>query len=269
VRRAAAALLLAAGLATAAPAGLIRDRIYPADQGWPDEPAWIAPAPQAVRYATADGLTLSSWYWPGDSKRLLIFFHGNAGNQTIAAHYVEPLRAGGDALLVASYRGYGGNPGKPSEAGLFADGAAILAQAHALGFTDDRIVLVGYSLGAAVALHLGTQEKVAGVITIGAFTTLPAVAPKAVGFLIPDRYDNVASIARLQAPVVLFHGSQDDVVPYKLGQTLYAAARVPKRFVTMNGAPHRVPMEMLAPYLLKAADAIRAGDLQKLDFADR
>jgi esterase/lipase len=247
-----------------ADAGPIRDRIYQADKGWPAPPAWTGTPPSPASFRTADGLALSGYYWPGTSGRIILYFHGNAGNQTDAAHYAEPLAGKGDALLIASYRGYGGNPGKPDEAGLFADGRAALAEARRLGFADDHIYLFGYSLGAAVALQLAAETKVGGIVTLGAFTSLAAAAPKGTGWLMPDRYDNIAAITRITSPILLFHSKEDEVIPYASGAKLYAAAHAPKQFGTIRRSPHRTDMNAVAPVVTRAVAAMASGEFASL-----
>jgi fermentation-respiration switch protein FrsA (DUF1100 family) len=247
-----------------ADAGPIRDRIYQIDKGWPAPPAWTGAPPSPASFRTADELTLSGYYWPGTSGRIIIFFHGNAGNQTDAAHYAEPLAGKGDALLIASYRGYGGNPGKPDEAGLFADGRAVLAEARRRGFADDHIYLFGYSLGAAVALQLAAETKVGGVVTLGAFTSLAAAAPKGTGWLLPDKYDNVSAIGRITSPILLFHSKEDEVIPYALGAKLYAAAHEPRQFGTIRRSPHRTDMTIVAPVAARAVAAMASGEFAGL-----
>ncbi|MBV8687002.1 MAG: alpha/beta hydrolase [Alphaproteobacteria bacterium] len=265
-------LLLTAAILVAIPAGgatgPIRDRLFPVDQGWPEPGAWKGPAPAQIAFRTGDGRELHSWLWRGRSDRLIVFFHGNGGNQTIAAHWIEPLAAGGDTVLVASYAGYGGNPGKPSEKMLVADGEAALDYAKGLGFSPEQTVLVGYSLGAAVALELASRREVAGVVTIGAFTSLRDLVPGAVRWMVTDRFDNVAAVKSLTVPVVLFQGDSDEVVPYRQGCRLYLSASGAKRFVTMRGTPHRPDMERLAPYLQRAAAALRERRIEAIDFAD-
>lgn len=259
-------------LAPLAPArgGPIRDRMYRPDTNWSDPGPWTGAAPEAIRFETEDGLTLGSWFWPGRRDRLLIFFHGNAGNQTYTAHYLEPLVVpGGPSVMVGSYRGYGGNPGAPGQKGLMADARAALAEAAARGFAPDQIVVIGWSLGGAVALGLAAEAPLAGVVTIGTFTRMTDMAPAiARPFMGADRWDSLAALGKVEEPVIFFHGDRDEVVPYRMGQQLFDAAPGPKRFVTAEGGGHRIPMGALAPFLLRSADAIFERRLDLIDFAD-
>nr|MDQ3075406.1 alpha/beta hydrolase [Pseudomonadota bacterium] len=139
--------LLFAAFALAGCAGLIRDRIYKPVPIAQTPVTFVGEAPKTVLVTNADGLRLQGYYWsaaPGNDT-LLVYFHGNGFNQLVGARRAQPLTAGGHGVLVASYRGYGGNPGKPSEQGLFTDAEAWMAKARELA-PDSRLYLFGHSL---------------------------------------------------------------------------------------------------------------------------
>ncbi len=207
------------------------------------------PAPEQITVRTDDGLDLVGFRWPATTPDhdTLIFFHGNAGNRYDAALMVAPLRRPDTEIIVASYRGYGGNPGRPSEAGLYRDGAAFLHYGQTS--RPRRFYLFGFSLGGAVALHLAADPSVTGVITLGAFSRLGAVAPRWVGAFLPDRFDNIASARQLHVPYLLMHGSADDVVPFAEASKLKAAANGHARFVAIKGAEHNIDLDHLAPVI--------------------
>ena len=241
-------------------AGLVREQIYQPVPVAETPVTFAGEAPQAVSVTTADGLQLSGYYWPADpgNDTLLIYFHGNGGNQFAAAGSVEPFHRDGHGVLVASYRSYGGNPGKPTEAGLFADGDAWIAKAHTLA-PDSRVFLFGHSLGGAVALEMASQHPVSGVATLGAFTRLADVAPTYARGVLPDRFDNLQAIGRVKAPVFLFHGTQDETVPFSAAERLQDASTDGSAIVVpLEGGGHHVSMEKLSPYvwekLLNAPD---------------
>ncbi|HEV2818367.1 MAG TPA: alpha/beta hydrolase [Allosphingosinicella sp.] len=247
--------LLAAALALAGCAGMVRERIYRPEPIAADRPAWQGAAPRPVSARTADGLVLHGYYWPpaAGSRDILIFFHGNAGNRETAARMAEPLARHGAGLLVASYRGYGGNPGRPSEAGLIADGAAFAALARQLQ-GEGRLYLVGWSLGGAVALQLAGRIPVDAVATLGAFSRLADAAPAAARPFLPDRFDNLAAIGRVAAPVYLFHGTSDEVVPYAQAARLRAASGGRATIVTIAGGGHRPDLARLADTIWQALE---------------
>lgn len=212
----------------------------------PAEVAWSGRVPDEVTATTTDRLTLRGYYWPPPSAGgdVILFFHGQSGNRYTAARMAAPLAAGG-GLLVASYRGYGDNPGEPNEPGLYADARAFLSLARRLA-PDSRIYLFGFSLGAAPALHAAAEEEVAGVVLLGAFAALEDVAPPMARGVLPDRFDNRAAIARVVEPILLLHGTADEVVPFAQAKALQAAA--PRmRLLRLEGAGHGTDFETLAP----------------------
>ena len=233
-------------LALAACASTVRSRIY-LPEPMPATVSWSGPAPSEVTATTADGLKLRGYYWPVQSAGgdLIVFFHGNAGNRYTAARMAAPLAAGG-GLLVASYRGYGDNPGKPDESGLYADARAFLALARELA-PDSRIYLLGFSLGAAPALHTAAEEEVAGVVTVNAFAALEDVAPPGTRGILPDRFDNRAAIARVDEPILILHSRADEVVPFAQAQALRDRAPHGVRLLWLEGIGHRVDFGTLAP----------------------
>jgi len=230
-------------------AGLVDRRIF-LPTPMPTHPTWVGTPPAEVVAETPDGLRLLGYWWPPTKPGapVLIFFHGQSGNRFEAATMASALASGGEGLLIASYRGYGDNPGKPSEAGLYADGDAFVALARRLA-PDARLYVCGFSLGSAVALHAGAADAVSGVVTIGAFTRVADLAPALFRGLVGARFDNLAQIRALNKPVLLIHGTADQVVPIDQATRLRAAAPDHARLLTLPGAPHRLDFAQLAPIL--------------------
>lgn len=240
---------LAVSITSRLSASLIRSHVYFPDP-LPAVPDWrgvLPPLPLTVQ--TEDGLTIEGYRWPATTPSFatLIFFHGNAGNRYTAAAMAAPLRRPDAEIIVASYRGYGDNPGRLSEAGLYRDGAAFLREAR-LG-KPDHLYLFGFSLGASVALRLAADEPVDGVVTLGAFSSLARVAPRWVRPFLPDRFDNAAAVGRLRVPLLIFHGSGDETIPVAEAFTLKRAAASPLQVVILQGAPHRIHLDPIAPII--------------------
>jgi uncharacterized protein len=235
-------------------AGFVRDRIYKPEP-ITASPAWPGEAPREVSARTADGLTLRGWYWPPAEGQIdiLVFFHGNGGNRDTAARVAWPLREGGRGLLIADYRGYSGNPGRPSERGLFADGKAFLDLARQLQ-PRGKVYLFGWSMGGAVALELAVRERVDGVVTLGTFSRLADVAPGIARPFLPDRFDNLGAIARVDEPVYLFHGTDDAIVPYANAARLKQASGGRATVVTLRGAGHHLDFRSIAPTVWRALE---------------
>ncbi|MBU1254921.1 MAG: lysophospholipase [Alphaproteobacteria bacterium] len=237
-------------LAAPAKADIVRDRIYHPVSLADTEVEFAGDPPLPLQAVTADGLALAGYYWAPEAgnDRLVVVFHGRDYNQLVMARRAEALREGGHGVLIASYRGYGDNPGSPSEQGLFSDGEAWLAKARELN-PEGRIYLFGFSLGGAVALELAARHEVTGVATLGAFTRLADQVPALLRPLLPDRYDNLAAIARVAEPVVLLHGAKDEVVDPEAAVRLEQAGGANVTRVNLKGGEHFVPLESIAARL--------------------
>jgi fermentation-respiration switch protein FrsA (DUF1100 family) len=221
-----------------------RRMMYLPDGVRPDAAAAGVPELAAVTLTTADGLALLAWYRPPASDGpTLVYFHGNAGNLGDRAVKLRPYLDAGLGILLPAYRGYSGNAGSPSEAGLYADGRAALDFLAARGVAAASVVLYGESLGGGVAVQLATERAVGGVVLEAPFTSMAAAAQyhypwTPARWLVRDRFDNLAKIARIHAPVLILHGEADGVVPVAMSRRLLAAANEPKAATFLPAAGH-------------------------------
>lgn len=196
-----------------------------------------------VTFTASDGTSLNGWFFrrPG-SRAVLVFLHGNAGNISHRLATVHQLlRAPADVFLF-DYRGYGLSGGKAKGEGLLLDAAAALDEARARA-AGKRIVLLGESIGGSMGLVLAAREQVDGVVTLGAFTSTRGVArdiPLFMPFapLVPNRFDALGALPSVRAPLLLIHGTEDEVVPFSHGERLYAAAPGPKESFWVQGGMH-------------------------------
>lgn len=221
---------------------LARSMIFPASQApFPEPGPWEAW--RVARYETSDGRRLAAAFFPppATDRPVVLYFHGNAEAAVQNLPLAESLRARRFGVFLAEYRGYGGLPGTPSEDGLYADGEAALAELGRLGIPSSRVVLVGRSLGSGVAVELATRRRVAAVVLVSAYTSIVDLGRTVAGSLAPlvirDRFDSLSKIARVASPVILLHGTRDDVVPLEMGRRL-AAARPGSRWVEVPEATH-------------------------------
>lgn len=205
----------------------------PADRGMPYED---------VNLETDDGMRLAAWFVPAERARAtLLFFHGNAGNISHRLASIARFRELGLSVLIVDYRGYGRSGGRPSEAGTARDARAAWRHlADARGIDPRRIVVFGRSLGAAVAAELARVVRPAAVILESPFTSVPAIAQEAYPFL-PARwlsrfhYPTVEYIRSVEAPVLVIHSEDDEIIPFAHGRAVYAAAPEPKRLLRIRG----------------------------------
>ncbi len=257
-------------LLLAAPAAAqVHGRIYPA----PKAPLDLAGLPSAATLDTvlaADGLSLRGIEIPPrDGKPTLLVFHGNGSSAKRSVQWFAPLLEEGYGIVAAEYREYSGNPGKASEAGLAADADAFYGRALALAGTG-RLIVIGHSLGGAVALGLATRRHLDALVTIGAFTRLRAMAPKLLRAAVPDEYDNEAAIAKIDEPFFLIQGTADDTVPWQQGEQLARvadAAHKPGAAFVIRDAGHAPDGAVLAIILraivarLDGADGVAGATL--------
>jgi uncharacterized protein len=190
------------------------------------------------------GLFLHAWYASAQpSKPTILYFHGNAGTLSGRDERVLPYLRRGYGILLAGYRGYGGNPGTPTEAGLYADGRAHLDWLASQGVPAEQIVLYGESLGAAMAVQLATERRVKALVLEAPFASVLLSARMrfplfAFDWLIKDKFANIEKIDQVQAPVFIVHGDIDHVTDVKFGRMLFDKAKEPKAGLWPQGAGH-------------------------------
>jgi hypothetical protein len=214
--------------------------------GTPGQPAALGvPEMREIRVRTADGLDLFGWHAPprAAGAPTVVVFHGNAGNLGMLWFIGRRLIDEGVGVLLAGYRGFEGNPGRPSEQGLYLDGRAALDWLNARGVADGDVVLYGLSLGSGVASQIATERRVAAVIFEAPFTAMADVGAFHYPFLpvrwmLLDRFETRARVAGVEAPLLVVHGDRDEVIPFAQGAAVFAAAREPKRFVRIAGGRH-------------------------------
>ena len=223
-----------------------RRLIYFPSPGPVPSAATILPDGQDVVLETDDVIRLGAWYFPvpGGGPAVLVC-NGNGGDRSGRARLAIALNRMGLSVLLFDYRGYGGNPGKPSEDGTAADARAAQAWLAAQPGIE-KIVYFGESLGAAVAVGLAADTPPAAVILRSPFTSLPDVGAVhypwlPVRWLLTDRYPSIERIGSVHVPVMVIAGDRDDVVPEALSRRLFDAANDPKRYVLVPGAGHNDP----------------------------
>lgn len=224
-----------------------RSLIYFPERRLPPPSAVGLSTAEPIAFHTEDDLRLEGWFVPPAAPptgQTIVVFNGNAGNRANRAPLARALALAGHAVLLFDYRGYGGNPGLPSERGLVRDGrAAVEAVADRPDVDPSRIVYFGESIGTGVAVQLAVERPPHGLILRSPFTSLVALGREhypvlPVGWLARDRFDSMARIAHVRSPLLVIAGTADRIVPYAMSEALYEAASEPKWLVTIEDADH-------------------------------
>lgn len=221
-----------------------RSLIYPVPQAYRTTPAAAGfPEAEEASLTTSDGEEVIVWHVaPQPGHPVILFFHGNGEVLAMRAQHFRILTADGTGLVALSFRGYGGSTGHPTERGLFNDADAAYDFASAR-YKSDRLIIWGYSLGTGVALNVATTHPVGKVILEAPYTSMADMAAEAfpllpARWLTRDRFQSDQRIARLKAPILIMHGEEDTVIPFRMGQRLFSLAPEPKQFVGFPSGTH-------------------------------
>ena len=201
-----------------------------------------------IKTKTKEGFELTHWY-SQQGPPYIIVFHGNAGNIESRGYRFQFLADQGYSVLLASYRGYGSNSGKATEKHLIADSSLVLnwlLKKERIAPTE--VILFGESLGSGVAVALAGQYPVKALIFDGAFSSVADVA-QSLYFFIPvrwflkDSWDSNKRIHKVKAPLLFIHAKKDSIIPFHLGQKLFASANKPKKYLWLDNSDHNSNLE--------------------------
>jgi fermentation-respiration switch protein FrsA (DUF1100 family) len=246
-----------------------RSLIYFPDRTVPPLSA-LLPRGEEVSFTTEDGLELRGWLVPADGpeRAAIVVFNGNAGNRADRADLARSFSAQGFTTLLFDYRGYGDNPGRPSQAGLIRDGMA------AASFLSTRarvpLVLFGESLGGAVATEVAAVQAPAALILRSPFSSLVAVGRDhywflPVGWLLEDRWSTVDRIPDVAAPILVVASRNDEIVSYRRSEEVFTAAREPKQLVTFDDPRHNDYELTSGPRLIRSVTDFITSIVENLD----
>jgi uncharacterized protein len=199
------------------------------------------PGVEVITLEAADGTTLTGWFQPAEpGKPSLLYFHGNAGNVSERAKRFRQVVDSGFGFLALSYRGFVGSEGSPSEAALVADGLDIFDR---LAKRSDAIVIYGESLGTGVATEVAAQRDARALVLEAPFAAALDIAAATypwvpVSFLMRDPFLSREHILDVEEPVLIIHGTADQVIPVEQGRRLFEVTHEPKSLAIIEGATH-------------------------------
>lgn len=225
---------------------------------------------EEITFTTQDGVSLNGWWIPGGSPVTILWFHGNGGNISYRLDNIK-LRHDllGANIFIFDYRGYGRSEGQASEEGTYRDGDAAIRYVQGRQDIDSsKIVFLGESLGSAVAVEMATRHHCAALILESPFLSIAEMAKASLPFLpisslLQTKYDTLSKIGQVGIPLLIVHGENDEIVPFRQGQRLFEAAREPKKFYAIARARHndlyavggQAYLEILDRFIAKAIEA--------------
>lgn len=231
-------------------------------------PAQAGLAYEPVRFTSADGVALSGWFIPAPKARAtLLFCHGNAGNISHRLESIRQFHQLGLNVFIFDYRGYGASEGVPTEAGTYRDAeAARRYLVEARGVAPEHIVYFGRSLGAAIAAWLATQHPPRALIVESAFTSVPDFGAEIypwlpVRLIARLRYPTREYLRSVQAPVLVVHSRDDEIVSFRHAEKLYESANSPKELLEIRGGHNDGFLVSGAQYTRRLDDFLRRAGL--------
>lgn len=207
----------------------------PETLGLPAQDVWFS----------VDGLDLHGWWVPAEGALgTLLYCHGNSGSIGQRVEILRHLHRLPVNVFAYDYRGYGRSEGRPSEAGLFRDArAAYRFLVDELGCAPHTVILLGHSMGGAVAIDAALELPVPGVIIEAAFTGIRDMARNRFGrlpmhWIARNQFHNIGKIGSVRPSKLFIHGTADTTVPVEMSRQLFAAAVDPKQLLEIEGAEH-------------------------------
>ncbi len=208
-------------------------------QMYPVPPVGYGPdEPNLITLTSEPNLSIRAVHWTRpDATYTLLYSHGNGADLGYLRAPINQWHQMGFNVLAYDYRGYGLSDGQPSEQGIYRDAEAAYQYLRDQGIPGDRIIVYGFSLGGGAATHLAATKPVAGLVLESAFTSVFRVITR-VSIYPFDKFPNLTRLQDVQAPILIFHGTDDPVIPFDHGQQLAQVHPQRTQFVAIAGGGH-------------------------------
>jgi fermentation-respiration switch protein FrsA (DUF1100 family) len=204
----------------------------------------LSPNVKELFIETEDSLKIHTYFIPSKlSRKVLIYFHGNAGNIGHRLPDLLKINESGVNVFGVSYRGYGKSEGKPDEAGIYMDGRAALEYVSGeLGFSIENVYILGRSIGTTVAINTSQNLKLGGLVLVSPLTSgkdhAKASGLRPVSFLAGNAFNNIGKCRKIICPVLVVHGTRDRVIPFFMGEEIFKKLKTRKKFIKIEGRGH-------------------------------
>lgn len=222
-----------------------RSLLYHPDATVPVAAVHGVPEMAALRIPVGGGLDIFAWWHPPAhaDNPTVVYFHGNAGHIGERAYKVRPLIDAGHGVLLTTYRYNAGSGGSPSESALIADAHCAADHVLTQGIAAERLVFYGESLGSGIAVALAAERDCGGLVLETPYSSVAEVAQAHYWYaparwLLRDKFDSMARIGKVRAPILLFHGDADPTIPVRFARTLFDAAPEPREGHFLPGGAH-------------------------------
>lgn len=214
-------------------------------------PVYIKP----LLLGTKDSITLEALYLHHEkgNRKIVIYFHGNAGNLYHRIDEASVIYNMGHDVIISGYRGYGRSTGEPTEDGIYTDGRTVLNYvSDTLHYKPENIYIYGRSIGTTVAVEISQNMPLGGVILITPLSSADDFISEKYTYILAgagkDHFQSIRKIRNLKSPLLVIHGTDDEIIPYALGVKLYEAYPGRKSFISISGGGHN-NLEFIDPQL--------------------
>ncbi|MCE2993087.1 MAG: alpha/beta hydrolase [Alphaproteobacteria bacterium] len=199
---------------------------------------------QDLMIKSKDGTEIQIWYKKAEpNKPMALYFHGNSYNLGKRSEKFRELIDLGYGFVAPSYHGFGKSDGNPSKEAILGDARTAIKFLEDQGYKTEDTVVIGESLGSGVAVQMATEYKFREVFLITPYTSIADRAQQIywylpVQYLVKDNFINSDKIAKINAPLLMVHGTKDDVIPHSHAEALFAIAEEPKKLIIYDGKGH-------------------------------